>query len=187
LQGGRRWRCYPASRDSAYECRYGWMSPTVAADHTGCCRHTTSPDHLAASTPSLTDITPPQVAPRYRRDEVGRWSRLRCWVPSLFGELQVRRQLSDLDAAGCWLGPANGNFKKCAIACPRRRHTCQSLTAYSKHANPDPIRRRGSDGRCGARVFGHRQLRSACRSGRHDGDRVKGLFNFKGAVVISLS
>ena len=23
--------------------------------------------------------------------------------------------------------------------------------------------------------------------GRHDGDRVKGLFNFKGAVVISLS
>ena len=105
----------------------------------------------------------------------------------LVGELQVRRQLSDLSAAGCWLGPANVNFKKCAIACPRRRHTCQSLTAYSKHANPDPIRRRGSDGRCVARVFGHRQLRSACRSGRHDGDRVKGLFNFKGAVVISLS
>jgi hypothetical protein len=31
-------------------------------------------------------------------------SRLRCRVPSLFGELQVRRLLSDLDAAGCWLG-----------------------------------------------------------------------------------
>ena len=31
----------------------------------------------------------------------------------------------------------------CALACPRRRHTCQSLTAYSTHANPDPIRRRG--------------------------------------------
>lgn len=32
---------------------------------------------------------------------------------------------------------------------PECRHTCQSLTAYSTHANPDPIRRRGSDGRCG--------------------------------------
>ena len=30
--------------------------------------------------------------------------------PSLFGELQVRRLLSDLDAAGCWLGPANGSL-----------------------------------------------------------------------------
>jgi hypothetical protein len=39
------------------------------------------------------------------------WSSpLRCRVPSLFGELQVRRQLSDLAAAGCWLGPANGNL-----------------------------------------------------------------------------
>jgi hypothetical protein len=31
-------------------------------------------------------------------------------VPSLFGELQVCRLLLDLDAAGCWLGPANGNL-----------------------------------------------------------------------------
>jgi hypothetical protein len=31
-------------------------------------------------------------------------------APSLFGELQVRRLLSDLDAAGCWLGPANGSL-----------------------------------------------------------------------------
>ena len=31
--------------------------------------HTTNPDHLAASTPSLTDIPPLQVAPHYRRDD----------------------------------------------------------------------------------------------------------------------
>ncbi len=31
--------------------------------------HTTNPDHPAASTPSLTDVPPLQVAPRYRRDE----------------------------------------------------------------------------------------------------------------------
>ena len=31
--------------------------------------HTTNPDHLAASTPSLTDIPPLQVTPRYRRDD----------------------------------------------------------------------------------------------------------------------
>ena len=30
--------------------------------------HTTN-DHLAASTPSLTDIPPLEVAPRYRRDD----------------------------------------------------------------------------------------------------------------------
>ena len=88
----------------------------------------------------------------------GSWqARTRCWVPSLFGELQVRRLLSDLDAAGCWLGPANGNLYKCALAGPSRRPTCQSLTTYSKHANPDQTRRRGGDGRCGARVLSHRQ------------------------------
>ena len=88
------------------------MSPTVAADHTGCCRHTTSPDHLAASTPSQTDITPLEVAPRYRRDEVGRWSRLRCWVPSLFGELQVRRQLSDLVCGRLLVGACEWQFQE---------------------------------------------------------------------------
>ena len=31
--------------------------------------HTTNPDHLVPSTPSLTDIPPLQVAPRYRRDD----------------------------------------------------------------------------------------------------------------------
>jgi hypothetical protein len=31
--------------------------------------HSTNPDHLAASTPSLTDIPPLEVAPRYRRDD----------------------------------------------------------------------------------------------------------------------
>jgi len=31
--------------------------------------HSTNPDHLAASTPSLTDIPPLQVTPRYRRDD----------------------------------------------------------------------------------------------------------------------
>jgi hypothetical protein len=31
--------------------------------------HTTNPDHLAASTPSLTDVPPLQVTPRYRRDD----------------------------------------------------------------------------------------------------------------------
>jgi len=45
-------------------------------------------------------------------------------MPSLFGELQVRRLLSDLDAAGCWLGPANSARLP---GCSRRRHTCQSL------------------------------------------------------------
>jgi hypothetical protein len=29
--------------------------------------HTTNPDHMVPSTPSLTDIPPLQVAPRYRR------------------------------------------------------------------------------------------------------------------------
>src|SRR6187401_1581089 len=29
---------------------------------------------------------------------------------------------------------------------PSRRPTCQSLTTYSKHANPDQTRRRGGDG-----------------------------------------
>ena len=33
-----------------------------------------------------------------------------------------------------------------------------------------------SDGGCCARVFDHRQLRSACRSGRHDSDRLKRWF-----------
>ena len=32
--------------------------------------HTTNPDHLVPSTPSLTDIPPLEVAPRYRE---GRW------------------------------------------------------------------------------------------------------------------
>ena len=31
--------------------------------------HTTNPDHLAASTPSLTDIPPLEVVRRYRRDD----------------------------------------------------------------------------------------------------------------------
>jgi hypothetical protein len=31
--------------------------------------HTTNPDHLVPSTPSLTDIPPLEVAPRYRRDD----------------------------------------------------------------------------------------------------------------------
>jgi hypothetical protein len=31
--------------------------------------HTTNPDHLVPSTPSLTDIPPLHVAPRYRRDD----------------------------------------------------------------------------------------------------------------------
>ena len=31
--------------------------------------HSTNPDHLVPSTPSLTDIPPLQVAPRYRRDD----------------------------------------------------------------------------------------------------------------------
>jgi hypothetical protein len=31
--------------------------------------HTTNPDHLVPSTPSLTDVPPLQVAPRYRRDD----------------------------------------------------------------------------------------------------------------------
>ena len=31
--------------------------------------HTTNPDHLVPSTPSLTDIPPLQVTPRYRRDD----------------------------------------------------------------------------------------------------------------------
>jgi hypothetical protein len=31
--------------------------------------HTTNPDHLVPSTPSLTDIPPLQVAPQYRRDD----------------------------------------------------------------------------------------------------------------------
>ena len=31
--------------------------------------HTTSADHLVPSTPSLTDIPPLQVTPRYRRDD----------------------------------------------------------------------------------------------------------------------
>jgi hypothetical protein len=30
--------------------------------------HSTNPDHLVPSTPSLTGIPPLQVAPRYRRD-----------------------------------------------------------------------------------------------------------------------
>jgi hypothetical protein len=57
------------------------------------------------------------------------WSRPRCRVPSLFGELQVRRRLSDLDAAGCWLGPANGKLWKCALACPRRRRNNCTIAA----------------------------------------------------------
>ena len=32
---------------------------------------------------------------------------------------------------------------------------------------------RSCDGRCGSRVFGHRQLRSACRSSSHDGNHLK--------------
>jgi len=31
--------------------------------------HSTNPDHLVPSTPSLTDIPPLEVAPRYRRDD----------------------------------------------------------------------------------------------------------------------
>jgi hypothetical protein len=31
--------------------------------------HTTNPDHLVPSTPSLTDIPPLQVTPLYRRDD----------------------------------------------------------------------------------------------------------------------
>jgi hypothetical protein len=31
--------------------------------------HATNPDHLVPSTPSLTDIPPLEVAPRYRRDD----------------------------------------------------------------------------------------------------------------------
>ena len=31
--------------------------------------HTTNPVHLVPSTPSLTDIPPLQVTPRYRRDD----------------------------------------------------------------------------------------------------------------------
>jgi hypothetical protein len=31
--------------------------------------HTTNPDHLVPTTPSLTDVPPLQVAPRHRRDK----------------------------------------------------------------------------------------------------------------------
>jgi hypothetical protein len=37
--------------------------------------HTTNPDQLMPSTPSLTDVPPLQVAPRYRRDDGFRMTR----------------------------------------------------------------------------------------------------------------
>jgi hypothetical protein len=111
---------------------------------------------------------------------------------AVLGALLVRRASGAATVVGpscrgLLVGVCEWQFQEVRDCLPETPSYSQSLTAYSKHANPDPIRRRGSDGRCGARVFGHRQLRSACRSGSHDGERVKGLFNFKGAVVISLS
>jgi hypothetical protein len=38
--------------------------------------HSTNPDHLVPSTPSLTDVPPLQVARRYRRDDGFTMSRL---------------------------------------------------------------------------------------------------------------
>ena len=38
--------------------------------------HTTNPDHLVPRTPSLTDVPPLQVAPRYRRDDGSVMNRL---------------------------------------------------------------------------------------------------------------
>jgi hypothetical protein len=41
--------------------------------------HTTNPDHLAASTPSLTDVPPLQVTSRYRRDDGSTMNRSSQW------------------------------------------------------------------------------------------------------------
>jgi hypothetical protein len=45
-------------------------------DYQKCLMHSTNPDRLMPITPSLTDIPPLQVAPRYRRDDGSRMSRL---------------------------------------------------------------------------------------------------------------
>ena len=47
----------------------GHGSGVVATSTRSVLVHTTIADHLAASTPSLTDIPPLQVTPRYRRDD----------------------------------------------------------------------------------------------------------------------
>src|SRR6185312_14020706 len=100
--------------DESGQGSHAWIMPSgtdIYHGDSGRQARTSKDCHSQAPTSSPRDLGPttvaaPEARPTSEACSNGRitpsW---RCWVPSWLGELRVRRLLSDLDPAGCWLGP----------------------------------------------------------------------------------